>query len=128
MPVLLANVYAVPAFVARSAAAVYVLIPLTGSPFRIFICPECFEQYDTKIQDRPILKKGFKVTPYSDISRYPKADDGDIDIPFMKGINLDEQQDSEIEILRTSQDGRIQNIRIRDNVTREEAFRRMRKL
>ncbi|HZD36720.1 MAG TPA: hypothetical protein VE130_16060 [Nitrososphaeraceae archaeon] len=44
----------------------------------------------------------------------------------MKGINLEERDDPDIEILRTSQDGRIQHIRIRDNVTAEKAIRRKR--
>lgn len=94
----------------------------------IFICPECFEQYDTKIQDRPILKKGFKITPHHELNRYPKFDDQDPNIPYMKGVSLDEQLDSDIEVLRTSQDGRIQHLRIRDNCTREEAYNKTRNL
>ncbi|MGA7368462.1 MAG: hypothetical protein WBX01_04985 [Nitrososphaeraceae archaeon] len=41
---------------------------------------------------------------------------------------LEERDDPDIEILRTSQDGRIQHIRVRDNVTSEEAIRRTRDL
>lgn len=41
----------------------------------------------------------------------------------MKGINLEELDYPDIELLRTSQDGRIQHIRIRDNCTREEAVK-----
>lgn len=95
----------------------------------IWICPECFQQYDLRIQDRPIANKhGFNVTPHHDINRYAKLDNDDTNVPFMKGIDLTEQQDNDIEILRTSQNERIQYIKLRDNCTREEAYNKTRNL
>jgi len=82
----------------------------------IWKCDECQEIYDTEIQDISISKKGFKVIPHHDIARYPKIDDEDINIPFIKSINIDDQQDSNIEILRQSGDKRIQYIRIKGSL------------
>lgn len=55
-------------------------------------------------------------------------DEDDTNISFVKSINLGEQQDSDIEIIRQSEDGRIKYIRLVDNCTREEALRRTRDL
>jgi ribosomal protein L37AE/L43A len=93
----------------------------------IWKCDNCQETYDTKIQDRPITnKRAFKITPHHEINRYPKLDD--IDIPFLNSINLNEQQDSDIEILRQSEDGRIKHIRLVNNCTKEEAYSKTRNL
>lgn len=91
----------------------------------IWRCNECMQYYDTKIQDVPIANNNkFRITPHYEINRYPKFDDEDINIPFVKAIDLDDQQDSNIEILRQSADGRIQHTRIVDNSTKKEAIRR----
>ncbi|MGA7368018.1 MAG: hypothetical protein WBX01_02740 [Nitrososphaeraceae archaeon] len=67
----------------------------------VWRCNECIQYYDTKIQDTPITNNNkFKVTPHSDISRYPKIDDEDTNIPFVKGVNLnlqEEERNSNIE-------------------------------
>lgn len=94
----------------------------------ISICLECYQQYDTKIQDTPISNKGFRIGPHHDISRYPKIDDEGVNIPFVKGINLDDQQGSNIQILRQSADGRIQHIRITDDCTSDDAIRKTRNM
>jgi hypothetical protein len=90
----------------------------------IFICTECFEQYDPKIQDTPIANNSkYKITPHNEIWRYPKCGEDDPNIPFVKAISLDEQlENSNIEILRQSDDGRVKHIRITENCTREEAL------
>jgi hypothetical protein len=57
----------------------------------IWRCNECMEYYDTKIQDIPIgNNKGFKVVPHHEINRYPKLDEDDINISFVRSIKLDE--------------------------------------
>lgn len=75
---------------------------------------------DPHIDVQPIVDQGLSKL----FVGYPKIDDEDIDVPFVKGIRLDEEQDSNIEILKQSPDKRIQHIRIRENCTREEAIRR----
>ena len=81
----------------------------------IWRCNECMEYYDTKIQDIPIANHNkFKITPHSEIWRYPKLDEDDTNIPFVKSIKLDElENSSDIEILRQSADGRIIEIRVK---------------
>ncbi|HZD35627.1 MAG TPA: hypothetical protein VE130_10515 [Nitrososphaeraceae archaeon] len=84
----------------------------------IWRCNECMEYYDTKIQDKPISNnKGFKVRPHHEINRYPKFAEDDTNIPFLKGISLDEKQGSNnIEILRQSTDGRIKKIHVKGSL------------
>jgi hypothetical protein len=70
--------------------------------------------YDTKIQDSPIKdNSGFKVKPYHDLQHYPTIDDENS--PFFEGINVDtiDEEDSDIGILRTSSDKRVQHIKVR---------------
>jgi len=89
----------------------------------IWRCDNCQEYYDTKIQDTPIANnKGFKIRPHHEINRYPKFDEDDSNVPFVKSINLDEPENSNIEILRQSADRRIQHIRIIDNCTKKESY------
>jgi hypothetical protein len=85
----------------------------------IWRCDNCSEFYDTKIQDTPISNnEGFKVRPHHEINRYPRLDKNDVNTPFIKGINLDELENSfNIEIQRQSADRRIQHIRIKGSPT-----------
>ena len=78
----------------------------------IWKCDNCQKFYDAKIQDIPIANNNkFRITPHHDINRYPKFDDDNPEVPFLKGIRLDEQQeDPSIEILKQSPDKRIQHI------------------
>jgi ribosomal protein L37AE/L43A len=81
----------------------------------IWRCDNCMEYYDTKIQDSPIKdNSGFKVKPHSDLMFYPTEDAEDI--PFVQGINpdtIDEEDQPDIEIVRTSADRRIQHIHVK---------------
>ncbi|MGA7370335.1 MAG: hypothetical protein WBX01_14500 [Nitrososphaeraceae archaeon] len=80
----------------------------------IWRCDNCAEFYDTKIQDTAISNnKGFKIRPHHEINRYPKFDETDSNIPFIKSINLDEHEDPNIEITRQSDDGRIRHIHVK---------------
>jgi hypothetical protein len=78
------------------------------------------EYYDTKIQDIPIANnKGFKVVPHHEINRYPRLDENDVNIPFVKGINLNQQQverNSNIEIKRQSTNGRVKHIHVKGSL------------
>jgi hypothetical protein len=54
----------------------------------IWICHECFQHYDTRIQDTPIKdKSGFKLFAHSEHNPYATLDDNDPNLPFVQGID-----------------------------------------
>ena len=99
---------------------------LTGSE-TIWRCNECMEYYDLRIQDSPIKDTtDFKLIPYSDLQHYPTSDENDPNMLFMEGIDLNNKSGSEIELIRSSDDKRIQHIYVKGSPA--EALSAMNKL
>jgi hypothetical protein len=84
-----------------------------------WFCDTCGQHYDTKIQDTPVSNVGYRVRPHVDIMRYPTMDEDDTEIPYAKGVNLDEGSigyTEEIELVKSSPDHRIKHIRVRGSL------------
>lgn len=85
-----------------------------------WFCNNCGQHYDTKIQDRPVTNtRNFKVVPHYQIHRYPKLDDQDPNIPYMKGIQLDEEgigEVEEVQLIKSSPDQRVQHLRVKGSM------------
>jgi hypothetical protein len=75
----------------------------------IWICSECYEQYDTNIQDAPLKDiSGPRVKTYPELKFNPTYDELDVHMPFVEAINFKET--GEVELVRSSSDRRIQHI------------------
>lgn len=81
----------------------------------IWICSNCSQVYDTKIQDAPIKDMSeSKVRTYTELSHYPTYEENDIYMPFVQGIDPDADAGdipSNIEVV--SDDGRHKHIRVK---------------
>jgi len=56
-----------------------------------------------------------RVKTYLGLTWSPQYDEEDIHIPFVEGIDLGEQIDGKVELVRSSTDRRIQHILIRSS-------------
>jgi hypothetical protein len=82
----------------------------------IWRCDNCLSYYDTKIQDTPIKDKSeFKLFAHSEHDPYATMDVDDPNLPFLEGIDVNKgvADQNEAEVLRRTQDQRIQHIHIR---------------
>lgn len=79
-------------------------------------CSNCLETYDTKyLQDIPLKDiKDFQLVPHMPFQRYSQFDENDPNFPFVSSINVDNQdiEDPNFKIIRSSQDQRVQFIRV----------------
>jgi hypothetical protein len=87
----------------------------------IWVCGECFQQYDPKIQDTPIKdKSGFKLYSHAGHNPYATFDESDPYQPFVEGIDIEarerEAEGEGVEIIRSSPDQRVQTIRVKGNL------------
>ena len=84
-------------------------------------CPACVEYYDQKIQDVPIKDiKESRVKTFPELDHYPTAEEDDIFVPFIEGINPDQEEDYDqegVELVSSSYDNRIQHIRVKGDIT-----------
>jgi hypothetical protein len=78
----------------------------------IWICSECFAQYDTNIQDVPLKDISRpKVMTYPELTFNPTYDELDVHMTFVEGIDLDREIDGEdVEVVRSTPDRRVQHI------------------
>jgi len=91
----------------------------TGTMWR---CNECMEYYDTSIQDVPVKDlRESKVKTYTELSHYPTAEEDDIFVPFIEGINPDQEEDYDqegVSLISSSADNRIQHIKVKGDITK----------
>jgi len=85
-------------------------------------CSACVEYYDQKIQDVPIKDlRESKVRTYAELEHYHQSDEDDIFVPFIEGINPDEQEDYDlegVELVSSSADNRIQHLKVKGDITK----------
>lgn len=84
----------------------------------IWICSECYQQYDTRIQDKPIKNKdGFELHAHH--NPYQQFDQDDPNFTFVEGINIKEREseiEDGIEVITPSGDRRIQHVHVKGSV------------
>jgi hypothetical protein len=84
----------------------------TGTIWR---CNECMQYYDTSIQDVPVKDiRDTKVKAFPELDHYPTADEDDVWLPFVQGVDPDaDEQDIPRNIEVISDDGRHKHIRVK---------------
>jgi hypothetical protein len=81
---------------------------------KVWICSECFEQYDTNIQDVPLKDtKELRVKTYPELSYYQTWDEEDPNTVFIESIDLGEQHNIPGNVAILRDDHRVKHIRVK---------------